>query len=173
MIEPVNSSRPQRPGPVADDIADEYARLRALHGPPECARRPAEFAIAERAVEVAASHGRQTTIDIYTDAAGNQTSIAAPIAAVQRWCHQCPLRSVCYDLMTTTTTGYTGIAGGVVLHDSQPYRPRRGRESTKKKRGVPTDPLQLSAADDPELRDWFSPSQLHELNRPRGYEAHG
>lgn len=101
-------------------LAQQFAELRRIYGPPECAVQSAVFDRAERAVEiVTARRTDPETAEVTID--GETFSATEPIKTVQGWCHSCPFKELCLELMTSSPPPYTGIAGGQILHKSRPY----------------------------------------------------
>lgn len=101
----------------------------------ECQRQARAYAAVEKLVELVTHFGidpRQP----YLVFNGEHIKVAEPIATVQKWCQDCPFQGGCYTKMTTGTRGYTGIAGGVILHHSQPYQPRRERNANIDEEGT-------------------------------------
>lgn len=84
------------------------------------------FADVERLVELVAHLGLNPQLPTMV-VNGQPTAVAQPIDHVLSWCADCPFKRRCYALMTVGTHRYTGIAGGELLHNGKPYRPRAGR----------------------------------------------
>lgn len=117
--------------PDLTQLAQQFAQLRRIHGRPQCAQQRALFELAERAVEEVARLGLDpATAEVTID--GQKIAANEPIETVQTWCQTCPFKDICLQLMTTAPPSYTGIAGGQILHKSQPYR---SRTETQPKRG--------------------------------------
>ncbi len=119
-------ARLRKPGSLQPDqtaLAQQLARLRRVHGLPRCAQERATFDRAEHIVEELSRLGLDPdTAEVTID--GQQITAREPIQAVQAWCHTCPFKQICLELMTSSPPPYTGIAGGEILHKSRPYRSR-------------------------------------------------
>lgn len=101
-------------------LAQQFAELRRIYGPPECAVQRTTFERAERAVEiVTARRADPETAEVTID--GQTLPATEPITTVQTWCHSCVFKDLCLELMTSSPPSYTGIAGGQILHKSRPY----------------------------------------------------
>lgn len=93
------------------------------HGELACQSGRSGFADAERAVE-AITHLGVSPLLPSVIISGRHTPVGKPISEVLEWCAECPFRAACYQAMTAGTYRYTGIAGGVILHQGRPYEPR-------------------------------------------------
>lgn len=83
----------------------------AATGHPECQKHFDVFEVAEAAVRRGLGE-RWSTPDIAADDA---------VSAQLSWCRRCSMAPEC--LADMAAAGYTGIAGGVILHHGRPYVP--------------------------------------------------
>lgn len=114
------------------------------YGPVDCQINDAEF----RQIETTVAHLislRANPSTSYIAVKNKAVPVREPLAKVLNWCEQCPVRTACLAAMSTLN--YTGIAGGVILRNSEPYSyaksGRRGRPRTHPFTGK-------SIGDDPE-----------------------
>jgi hypothetical protein len=92
----------------------------------ECQRHRRQYGEVEQLLELVTNLGLEPQLPTIV-INGQSTEVAGPISTVQQWCAQCPFQRGCHSKMTTAVRGYTGIAGGTILHQGKPYSPRRGR----------------------------------------------
>jgi hypothetical protein len=92
----------------------------------ECQRHRRQYGEVEQLLELVTNLGLEPQLPTIV-INGRSTEVAGPISTVQEWCAQCPFQRGCYSKITTAVRGYTGIAGGTILHQGKPYEPRRGR----------------------------------------------
>ena len=88
------------------------------YGPTECQVNVDEFAQIESTVAHLISL-RANPSAAYIAIKDKAVPVREPLAKVLDWCADCPVRTACLAAMSQLN--YTGIAGGVILRNGDPY----------------------------------------------------
>ncbi|MEN4460909.1 hypothetical protein VXE65_02630 [Mycolicibacterium conceptionense] len=106
------------------------------YGPTECQVNTAEFTQIEATVARLISL-RANPSAAYIAIDGKAVPVRDPLKKVLNWCDQCPVRAAC--LAAISQLDYTGIAGGQILKNGEPwdYAKSRSRKNQEDESEIP------------------------------------
>lgn len=140
--EPISAgARPDLSQKLSDSARDALFYLNEQldeHAPTDCQINVEEFSQIEQTI-TELTKLRLDPTKAYIAIDGKAVPVREPLTAALQGCADCPVRNACLAAMKELD--YTGIAGGVILHNGDPYDYAKARPKRRQTESEITDGL--------------------------------